>query len=1059
MKHFLSFLFSTRLMALLILLFAVSIAVATFIENDYGSQTARATVYNAWWFNLLLFTGIINLTGTIISGRLYRREKRSIFIFHFAFLLILAGAAITRFFGFEGYMHIREGESSNSIVSSENFFRLTAMHNGQNVTAEKKVYFSSLSRNYHKLNLEVDNKTITAECVQVIPDAIETVVQDPSGGPVLELVVSGSGGRRSIAISEGSGRIIGGVFFTINDSSNRSGVNFIADDRGIFVLAPAEAVIMDMGTQKTDTLKAGVYYPLKLMSLYNFNGNMVVPRFFSPSGKTEIKTGLAQTEELPDALLIKVTSGNESQLIRFFAVENALNEPVHTELHGIPMAVSFGSKLIPVPFELELSDFILERYPGSNSPSWFESKIVLNDQSAGLKENRRIYMNNVLKHRGYRFYQSSYDTDEKGTVFSVNYDLAGTLITYTGYIVLVFGIVFSLLNSKSRFRKLSSELDAIRQPGSFGVTAFLLLFLIVPGRSLARNLPDSVFISREVAADFGNLLIQDPGGRIKPVNTLSSELMRKVSGKTRLLDQNPDQVFLGMITFPQYWQNMPMIKVGHPEVKKLLKTNSGMVSFASVFDFQLSGNPYKLGPYINAAYRKKPASRSTFDTELIRMDERINLCYQIYTGNLLRIFPKENDPDGKWYSPENLSGVFSGNDSLFTNSVVPLYLQTISRTVDTKDQISPDEILTAIHNFQSDYGGKTIPPSYKINLEVVYNRINLFDRIGSFYGVIGFLLLIIQFISVFYTRLRLKPFFVTAKWIIYVLFALHLAGLITRWIISGHAPWSNGYEALVYIAFATILAGIIFSRKSPVTLPITSILAWLILFVAHLNWMDPEITNLVPVLKSYWLLIHVAIITASYGFLAMGALLAFTNLLLMIARSRRNYPVTGRMIAELSIVIEMTLISGLYMLTVGTFLGGVWANESWGRYWGWDPKETWALVSILIYAFVSHMRLVPGLKGNFIFNLFALLSFSTIIMTYFGVNYYLSGLHSYAKGDPLPVPPFIYYTLAIIGLVALLAWENQRRMKKAGIINGQFKQKPAVFVEKSDMQNKSMVVK
>jgi cytochrome c-type biogenesis protein CcsB len=278
--------------------------------------------------------------------------------------------------------------------------------------------------------------------------------------------------------------------------------------------------------------------------------------------------------------------------------------------------------------------------------------------------------------------------------------------------------------------------------------------------------------------------------------------------------------------------------------------------------------------------------------------------------------------------------------------------------------------------------------------------------------------------------MKLKAAFRIGKFMIFLVFALHLGGLAARWIISGHAPWSNGYEALVYISFATVLAGILFSSKSAVALPITAVLAWLILFVAHLNWMDPEITNLVPVLKSYWLLIHVAIITASYGFLAMGAMMALTNLVLMIAQNRNNYLITGRMIGELSIIIEMTLIIGLYMLTIGTFLGGVWANESWGRYWGWDPKETWALVSILVYAFIAHMRLIPGLKGKFIFNLFALIGFSTIIMTYFGVNYYLSGLHSYAKGDPLPVPPFVYYTLAVVGLITLLAWENQRRLKK-----------------------------
>jgi cytochrome c-type biogenesis protein CcsB len=200
--------------------------------------------------------------------------------------------------------------------------------------------------------------------------------------------------------------------------------------------------------------------------------------------------------------------------------------------------------------------------------------------------------------------------------------------------------------------------------------------------------------------------------------------------------------------------------------------------------------------------------------------------------------------------------------------------------------------------------------------------------------------------------------------------------------------------------------------------------------VAHLNWIDPEITNLVPVLKSYWLLIHVAIITASYGFMALGALLAFINLVVMVLQNEKNLKVSGAVVTELSIIIEMTLIVGLYMLTIGTFLGGVWANESWGRYWGWDPKETWALCSVLVYAFIAHMRMVRGLKGNYAFNLASLLGFSSIIMTYFGVNYYLAGLHSYAKGDPLPVPAFVYYALAVVAFTAILAYVNQFRLKK-----------------------------
>jgi cytochrome c-type biogenesis protein CcsB len=254
-------------------------------------------------------------------------------------------------------------------------------------------------------------------------------------------------------------------------------------------------------------------------------------------------------------------------------------------------------------------------------------------------------------------------------------------------------------------------------------------------------------------------------------------------------------------------------------------------------------------------------------------------------------------------------------------------------------------------------------------------------------------------------------------------------GLGLRWYISGHAPWSDGYESMIYIGWVTMLAGLLFSRRSKMTVAATTLLASIILFVAHLSWMDPEITNLVPVLKSYWLTIHVSVITASYGFLALGALLGFFNLILMILKSPKNRELMDEHIRELTAINERTLIVGLYMLTIGTFLGGVWANESWGRYWGWDPKETWALVSVLVYSFIAHMRYIPGLKSKFAYNLASVFGFFSILMTYFGVNYYLSGLHSYAKGDPVPIPDFVYYTLGVIILAVVWAYNNEHRLK------------------------------
>lgn len=255
-------------------------------------------------------------------------------------------------------------------------------------------------------------------------------------------------------------------------------------------------------------------------------------------------------------------------------------------------------------------------------------------------------------------------------------------------------------------------------------------------------------------------------------------------------------------------------------------------------------------------------------------------------------------------------------------------------------------------------------------------------------------------------------------------------GLILRWYISGHAPWTNAYESIVYVAWATVFFGLAFGRKSDLTIASTAFVASITLWVANLNWLDPAISTLVPVLDSYWLMIHVAVIVASYGPLTLGMILGITSLLLILLTNERNFKKMDINIKEITVIVEMALTVGLVMLTIGNFLGGQWANESWGRYWGWDPKETWALISIMVYAFVIHMRLIPGLRGRWFFNVMAIFAYASIMMTYFGVNFYLTGLHSYASGDVPVTPTFIYYVLAGIIVLVVASWFKYKKFYK-----------------------------
>ena len=536
-------------------------------------------------------------------------------------------------------------------------------------------------------------------------------------------------------------------------------------------------------------------------------------------------------------------------------------------------------------------------------------------------------------------------------------------------------------------------------------------------------------ISLEHSNKFGRVLIQDTMGKLKPIDSLSSEILSKISKKSDFYGLDSNQVVLGMLAKPELWQKIKMIKVSNKGVNKLLGGNNDTkyFSFSQFFDFKRD-NAYILSKEVEVANRKRPATRDKFDKEILKVDERINVAYMTYTGNIFRMFPQKDNSNNKWFSPMEAMKIFPQDKGNKIQNMITEYFNGIKKGIETSNWNEADKKLNDIIEFQKENGKNIYLSEDKIDMEILYNNIQIFKQLIPVFGFTGFILLILSFIKIFRNKIDLTLVTQIATGILILSFLAQTFGLGLRWYISGHAPWSDGYESMIYISWATILAGFIFSKNSPITLSATSILTALILFVAHLSWLDPQISNLVPVLKSYWLTIHVSMITASYGFLGLGALLGFINLILFILKNQ-NIKFISLTIKELTYVSEMTLIVGLILLTIGNFLGGVWANESWGRYWGWDPKESWALITIIIYAFILHMRFIPNLKSIYAFNIASVIGYSSVIMTYFGVNFYLSGLHSYAKGDPIPVPNFVFYTIAILFVIIVLAYKN-RILKK-----------------------------
>jgi cytochrome c-type biogenesis protein CcsB len=513
---------------------------------------------------------------------------------------------------------------------------------------------------------------------------------------------------------------------------------------------------------------------------------------------------------------------------------------------------------------------------------------------------------------------------------------------------------------------------------------------------------------------------------MKPMDTVAHEVIAKITGRSLLFNLEPTQMLLGMIMQPEVYQNVPMIKVGHKKIAVTLglPENTKYAKFTDFFS--QADSSYKIFSAVTEASQKKPLEKTQYDKELLKIDERVNVAFMAYQGSLLRIFPKPNDANNKWMAPMDALKEFPKEQSDAVRMSISAYFQMVSKGLKTDNWAHADLALKGIRQYQEKYGSAVIPSQNHIDMEIKYNKFGLFSKLVPIYLILGVLLLVFAFINV------LKPAF-SMKWImrgalavLMVGFTMHIVGLGIRWYVGGHAPWSNAYESIVFIAASTVFAGIILARRSPFALAGTAILAGVTMGVAHMNFINPEITTLVPVLKSYWLMIHVATIISGDGFLGLGSILSLLVLILYIMRGKNGNDNIDRSIKELTNLSEMGLIIGLFLLTIGNFLGGVWANESWGRYWGWDAKETWAAVTILIYATVLHLRFIPAMKSNFIYNVSSTWAYSTVLMTYFGVNYYLSGLHSYAAGDPVPIPMWVYYGVAGLFVLTVLAARNRK---------------------------------
>jgi cytochrome c-type biogenesis protein CcsB len=1053
MDKLLSSLFSMRWASLGLIAFLIAIGAATFIESIYGIQAAKISIYNAFWFEGLLLYLTLALISNIFRYKMFSREKIAMLSFHLSFIVILAGAAVTRYISFEGQMVIREGTGNNFIYTADPYVLINAQEMTQKTAPTLqawKTYLSEFNSNDFEYDTKVGKKNVTLRYIDFKSDRVDSLqINQKFKESALELVTEG---KRSNFLAENDVLMIGQTPFYYSgarpNAPNEAPGIYLHHKDGKTWVYPSVALkslpmremekIRASGQSPADSLyqnyALNTWSEFTPFSLYIVGNQQVVFKRHIPHAK-KVLIKAAKKNTGRDYLTVELKDGKATKIVRLQGGKGQHPKPERFAMNGVVYQLEYGSIQKNIPFTVECRDFRLDRYPGSNSPSSFESELTINDPRNNVKINRRVFMNNVIDYDGYRFFQSSYELDnpstpenEEGTVLSVNHDALGTNITYFGYLLMALAMVLSLFAPAGRFTFLAEQLQKVKaKKASLGIIALLLTSNLLAQHQHEAK-PVHHEISTEHANELASLLVQDYEGRVVPFHTLADQLTRKLTHSNKYKSLNAVQFVLSLHMYPSYWVTQPII-----QVPRSLREPLKLSEFESIMSLSSKDSEFKWMAQYQDAHQKLESKRNEFDKKLIKLNEKYEVANNIFMWQFMRVIPAKNDPNNSWFVP--LSMELGQKDTLSSKLFVN-YLASVHDAGQRRAFGEASDVLKIFKRFQRKAGKAVAPSEQIVKLEISYNKMEIFKHSYQLYMLSGFLLLVVFFIGIFF---RSEKAIQILRWpkriliaVTVITFVYHGVGLGLRWAISGHAPWSNGYEAIVFIGWVTMIAGFVFAKKNQVVLAGATVLAALMLWVSEMNLMDPEITPLVPVLKSYWLMIHVAIITGSYGFLGLACILGLINLKLYLLQSYKSATLVKLNIQEITYITEMTMTVGLYMLTIGTFLGGVWANESWGRYWGWDPKETWALVSVLVYSVILHFRLIPGLQGRFLFNALAFWAYSAILFTFFGVNFMLVGLHSYAQGEGLGQFPtwLIYLIIAFIILTTLAFLRNKSIEKK-----------------------------
>lgn len=634
-----------------------------------------------------------------------------------------------------------------------------------------------------------------------------------------------------------------------------------------------------------------------------------------------------------------------------------------------------------LPFSITLNQFEIIYYKGTLAPMDFISHISVADKDCHRQIQGKVSMNHIFSYQHYRFYQSGYSEDNEGSVFSVSHDPYGIGITYAGYTLLLLSTVFFFFSPQSRFRQLLKSPLLHRS-----LTVILLLFAFsLNSNFLKANSPSPKVLPREVAEHFGDLYILY-NNRICPLQTFARDFTVKLYGSSSYKGLTPEEVLTGWLFYYDSWKNEPIIRIKSNEARKLLEIEG---NYARLKDYISTINEYKLEKMMNHI---RSGEQVTDKRGIEEADEKFNIINLVCTGAMMKIFPCRNIA-GKtleWYSQSDQLPQDMDNDKWV---FIRKSMSYVNEMIVMKKYNDACLLLEKIKKYQQKECDGLLPADNKFKAEKIYNQFDYSKSVAMACICIGLICFIYYCHCMASQKRTSRKAIIILNILLWIVFTYLSAAICLRGYVSNHLPLSNGFETMQFMAWCTLLLTFLLQRKFAMLLPFGFLLCGLTLMVSMLGESNPQITQLMPVLQSPLLSIHVVVIMIAYSLLAFIMLNGVTAVIL-----HQSQKECKEQIERLQIISQIILYPAIFLLAIGIFIGAVWANVSWGRYWGWDPKEVWALITMLVYALALHPRSLPWFHRTMFFHVFCITAFITVLITYFGVNFLLGGMHSYANG-------------------------------------------------------------